>query len=231
MLARSKAGKHTPYHWLSRAVADSATLILDVGCGTGTMSGKLQRSDRVVFGLDSSKGDLEIASSRSTGPWVQGDPLNLPFADRSFDAITLSMGLGAIRRIDDLLKEVGRVLRPGGVVAGLLPTVMPAQPAQMLMAAQLSVRLRTAIRFPGQSWVGFAAACTAAGLTKVEDARQRYLYSVKSADDAHLLIAGLDLSGVSEPRVEEAVNFLVGRVKATGEVTIAVPLRRIIAIK
>jgi demethylmenaquinone methyltransferase/2-methoxy-6-polyprenyl-1,4-benzoquinol methylase len=71
-----------------------------------------------VIGLDFSEKMLDRA--RMKGPeveWVQGDVLALPFEDASFDSATVGFG---IRNVDDLeagLRELRRVLRPGGRLA------------------------------------------------------------------------------------------------------------------
>jgi demethylmenaquinone methyltransferase/2-methoxy-6-polyprenyl-1,4-benzoquinol methylase len=68
-----------------------------------------------VTGLDFSERMLERARRKSASVrWVRGDALALPFADGSFDAATVGFG---IRNLDDLeagLRELVRVLRPGG---------------------------------------------------------------------------------------------------------------------
>jgi demethylmenaquinone methyltransferase/2-methoxy-6-polyprenyl-1,4-benzoquinol methylase len=67
---------------------------------------------------------LERARRKSSAvDWVQGDLLSLPFSDASFDAATVGFG---VRNLDDLqggLRELRRVLRPGGRLAVLEITV------------------------------------------------------------------------------------------------------------
>jgi demethylmenaquinone methyltransferase/2-methoxy-6-polyprenyl-1,4-benzoquinol methylase len=46
--------------------------------------------------------------------WLAGDAMALPFADRSFDAVTIAFGIRNVTRIDQALREARRVLRPGG---------------------------------------------------------------------------------------------------------------------
>jgi demethylmenaquinone methyltransferase/2-methoxy-6-polyprenyl-1,4-benzoquinol methylase len=46
--------------------------------------------------------------------WVCGDGMQLPFADRSFDAYTIAFGIRNVTRIEDVLAEAYRVLKPGG---------------------------------------------------------------------------------------------------------------------
>jgi demethylmenaquinone methyltransferase/2-methoxy-6-polyprenyl-1,4-benzoquinol methylase len=93
--------------------------VLDACCGTGDLAiAARSHGAAEVVGLDFSAKMLERA--RVKGPdieWVQGDVLELPFEDGSFDSATVGFG---IRNVDDLeagLRELRRVLRPGGRLA------------------------------------------------------------------------------------------------------------------
>jgi demethylmenaquinone methyltransferase/2-methoxy-6-polyprenyl-1,4-benzoquinol methylase len=93
--------------------------VLDACCGTGdlALAARAQGAAEVV-GLDFSAKMLERARAKGPGiEWVQGDVLALPFEDASFDSATVGFG---IRNVDDLeagLRELRRVLRPGGRLA------------------------------------------------------------------------------------------------------------------
>ncbi len=94
--------------------------VLDVCCGTGDLALEAERRGGRVVGLDFSERMLERARRKSgTIEWVQGDALHLPFEDGAFDAATVGFG---VRNLDDLeggLRELVRVLRPGGKAAVL----------------------------------------------------------------------------------------------------------------
>ena len=94
--------------------------VLDACCGTGDLAIEAERRGGRVVGLDFSGRMLERAREKSgTIEWVQGDALALPFADGEFDAATVGFG---VRNLDDLdrgLRELARVLRPGGRLAVL----------------------------------------------------------------------------------------------------------------
>jgi demethylmenaquinone methyltransferase/2-methoxy-6-polyprenyl-1,4-benzoquinol methylase len=103
--------------------------VLDACCGTGDLAIAAQRRGAAeVIGLDFSEEMLERARQKAPElEWVQGDALALPFADESFDAATVGFG---IRNVDDLeagLRELRRVLRPGGRVA-ILEITTPVGP-------------------------------------------------------------------------------------------------------
>src|SRR4051794_28784473 len=88
--------------------------VLDACCGTGDLAVAAKAAGGRVTGLDFSARMLERARGKSSEiEWVQGDALELPFGDATFDAATV--GFGA-RNLDDLgrgLAELRRVLRPG----------------------------------------------------------------------------------------------------------------------
>ncbi|HWQ22560.1 MAG TPA: bifunctional demethylmenaquinone methyltransferase/2-methoxy-6-polyprenyl-1,4-benzoquinol methylase UbiE [Gaiellaceae bacterium] len=92
--------------------------VLDVCCGTGDLALEAERHGGRVVGLDFSERMLERARRKSgTIEWVRADALALPFPAASFDAVLVGFG---VRNLDDLeagLRELRRVLRPGGRLA------------------------------------------------------------------------------------------------------------------
>ena len=89
--------------------------VLDLAAGTGTSSVPFARAGAVVVPTDFSLGMLQVGKRREPYlPFVAGDGMNLPFRDACFDAATISFGL---RNINDRmagLREILRVVRPGG---------------------------------------------------------------------------------------------------------------------
>ena len=90
--------------------------VLDLAAGTGTSSAALARSGADVVACDFSLGMLQVGrrASREGVELVAGDALRLPFADASFDAVTMSFGLRNTADADLALRELLRVTRPGG---------------------------------------------------------------------------------------------------------------------
>jgi demethylmenaquinone methyltransferase / 2-methoxy-6-polyprenyl-1,4-benzoquinol methylase len=90
-------------------------LVLDLAAGTGTSSEPLAERGSVVVPCDFSIGMLRVGKqARPRLPFTAGDGTRLPFADNTFDAVTISFGLRNI--VDPLagLRELLRVTKPGG---------------------------------------------------------------------------------------------------------------------
>jgi demethylmenaquinone methyltransferase/2-methoxy-6-polyprenyl-1,4-benzoquinol methylase len=94
--------------------------VLDACCGTGDLAVEAERRGGRVVGLDFSPRMLERARPKSGAiEWVQGDALALPFADGDFDAATVGFGVRNLSDLEAGLRELARVLRPGGKLAVL----------------------------------------------------------------------------------------------------------------
>ena len=103
-------------HVLSRDVT-----VLDLCCGTGDMTFALRRqagkSGAKILGADFSHPMLQRAGIKSIGTtlrWVEADALQLPFPDQQFDLITAAFGFRNLADYDAGLREIVRLLRPGG---------------------------------------------------------------------------------------------------------------------
>ena len=108
--------------------------VLDLATGTGAIALSIldacgERVESIV-GLDLSEDMMDIFRQQLKGhpqgakvSLVQGDATALPFEDGSFDAITMSCGLRNVGDQDACVREIQRVLKPGGRVIFLEPTV------------------------------------------------------------------------------------------------------------
>lgn len=89
--------------------------VLDLAAGTGTSTLPLGQHGAYAVPADFSLGMLEVGKqARPVLPFVAADALRLPFADASFDAVTISFGLRNVHDIDQALTELLRVTRPSG---------------------------------------------------------------------------------------------------------------------
>ncbi|UOF88791.1 demethylmenaquinone methyltransferase [Fodinisporobacter ferrooxydans] len=114
---------------VQRARIQAGMQVLDVCCGTAALSIEIARSvgmEGLVTGLDFSEKMLEIGAQNvkqahmdARIQLLQGNAMNLPFADASFDAVTVGWGLRNVPDIELALWEMYRVVKPGGWVVSL----------------------------------------------------------------------------------------------------------------
>lgn len=107
--------------WRRQAVAALAPRpgqrFLDLAAGTGTSSEPIRHAGAHVYPTDLSLGMLVVGKRRTPGlPFVAGDALALPYADDSFDGVTISFGLRNVEDTAAALAEMRRVTRPGGTL-------------------------------------------------------------------------------------------------------------------
>lgn len=108
--------------------------VLDVATGTGDLALALRDAGTGdVVGLDFSASMLDEAIRKEAATagdrritWVEGDAMSLPFPDRSFDAVTVAFGLRNMPSYPAALREMSRVMRPGGTLACLETTPLHA---------------------------------------------------------------------------------------------------------
>lgn len=123
-LGQHRIWKQMAVNWSEPKPGDIA---LDVCCGSGDLAQLLARKvgkKGKVFGLDFSQAQLAIAAQRAQTDypdlpleWVRGDALNLPFAQNTFDCVTMGYGLRNVTDIPHCFAELHRVLKPGAKFA------------------------------------------------------------------------------------------------------------------
>jgi demethylmenaquinone methyltransferase/2-methoxy-6-polyprenyl-1,4-benzoquinol methylase len=93
--------------------------VLDVACGTGDLSIAIfEHTGAEVIGVDFCRPMLELACEKTQRiDFVEGDALRLPFADETFDAVTIGFGLRNLSSAESGLRELRRVLKPRGWAA------------------------------------------------------------------------------------------------------------------
>ena len=95
--------------------ARSAETVLDIAAGTGTSSEPFADAGVRVVPADFSLGMLRVGRRRRSDlGFTAADAMRLPFADESFDAVTMSFGLRNVADTAVALREFLRVTRPGG---------------------------------------------------------------------------------------------------------------------
>jgi demethylmenaquinone methyltransferase/2-methoxy-6-polyprenyl-1,4-benzoquinol methylase len=140
------------------AVAPTAgDRVLDVATGTGMVAAALRaRAGCRVVGLDQSEQMLSGARGRFAGDdaveLVLGEAERLPFADGEFDALTFTY---LLRYVDDpvaTLRELARVVKPGGRIASLEFGVPPAAPPRALWQLYTRAALPLIGRLVSRDW-------------------------------------------------------------------------------
>jgi len=114
-------------------------LVLDLCCGTGDLAFALMRSGKArIIGADFAHTMLVRAraknapqslsrgqSATSPMPFFESDALRLPFASASFDLVTTAFGFRNLANYEAGLREIQRILKPGGTIAILEFTEPP----------------------------------------------------------------------------------------------------------
>jgi demethylmenaquinone methyltransferase/2-methoxy-6-polyprenyl-1,4-benzoquinol methylase len=101
-----------------RAVVRPGDRVLDAACGTGDLAILAAKQGANVTGLDFS--EQMLVRARRKAPeldWLQGDLLELPFPDDTFDAATVGFGIRNVADLQGGIDELRRVLKPGGRLA------------------------------------------------------------------------------------------------------------------
>lgn len=111
---------------MARMGVQEGAHVLDVCCGTADWTIALADATGTtghVTGLDFSEGMLEVGRSKTMKypniKLIQGNAMALPFPDNSFDYVTIGFGLRNVPDYLTVLKEMNRVLKPGGMITCL----------------------------------------------------------------------------------------------------------------
>lgn len=102
--------------------------ILDLAAGTGASSAAFAAAGARTVACDFSLGMLRVGREKHDElTFVAGDALRLPFADDSFDGVTISFGLRNVSDVATALRELARVTVPGGRLVVLETSTPPAR--------------------------------------------------------------------------------------------------------
>jgi ubiquinone/menaquinone biosynthesis C-methylase UbiE len=110
------------------------SLVLDIGCGDGLSSFDIARFDVEVVGIDISGESIRVASERAERESLENvtfmiaDADALPFADRAVDSVLCYGSLHHVPAPERTLREVARVLKPGGSYLGVENNTTPLRP-------------------------------------------------------------------------------------------------------
>ena len=166
--------------FLSLADVASGGHVLDLACGTGVLTKALADAGAHVIGIDASEGYLEGARrdrSHTNIAYELGDIRHMRFDSGAFDATVSTLALDVIPEIEQVVAEMKRVTRPGGVVASGVHQFFGGMPAFDLVVHSGAVldadfsRLRSTRAGRRVFWPnGQAELWRKMGLTKVTEA-------------------------------------------------------------
>lgn len=224
--------------WAPR-VADAARIgqgqrVLDVACGTGVLAREAARRvgrDDLITGLDRNEGMLAVARRASPRiDWQQGSAEALPFPGAAFDVVVNQFGLMFFNRRVEALREMWRVLRPGGRLAVAVWDRIDRLPGYTAMVALLQrlfgVRIADELRAPftlGDT-EALTSLATAAGIANVEIATATGMARFPSVESwVHTDVKGWTLADLIDDRqyevlLREARKDLDAFVQADGTV-------------
>lgn len=131
--------------------------ILDVATGTGDVAIRMHQlwPEAEITGIDLSEGMLEVgrrklkalaAEAADKISFIQGDCLDLPMADNQFDLVTVAYGVRNFERLEEGLKEMVRVVRPGGTIC----IIELSRPRNPLLLAGYTLYTRLLVPLAGR---------------------------------------------------------------------------------
>ena len=95
--------------------ASGAQRALDIGCGEGQVSRRLEQQGTEVVGLDPAASQVRVARRRGGSTrYLQAGAQHLPFGESSFDTVVLCLAIEHVEPFEAAIREVARVLIPGG---------------------------------------------------------------------------------------------------------------------
>ncbi len=222
----------SPYEWLMEAVPSDGHTVVDLACGNGPLARMLD-STRVV-GVDRSAGELALARAQGApAHLLQAEASALPLAAEVADAIVISMALMLLRPLEEVLRELRRVLRPGGTLVATMP-VRAATPGPLTSPA--FAEILSALGQAGADYpeplhgADVADRFATAGLTLVRDDSGVFSRTVRGPGDAELVVHSFYSPGAGPDRVAAAVEELQRRVKLA-PVAISYRIRRLVAVR
>jgi SAM-dependent methyltransferase len=126
-------GDAVPRARVAQALADdyipriASGRVIDLGCGAGDSVDQFRSVNQAVdwVGVDIERSPEVEARRRTDAQFVTFDGMHLPFEDSVIDAVYCKQVLEHVRAPEPLLAEVGRVLRPGGLLAGSTSQLEP----------------------------------------------------------------------------------------------------------
>jgi|GEM_PF-489688 len=220
----------TPYEWLATEVVSpdvtdrSPSTVLDLGCGSGPMKTVLPDSYSYV-GIDLSFDELQEAQRRGRRALINADALELPLASNSISCAVSSMAVMLLSPIEMALDETFRVLKDGGTFAFIRPSATPFLLRDLMVGASLALSLGGLPAMPQRfSRRRIQYLLEKSGFNAVRHETRRFSLSLRTLEDAQLVVDSLYLPKVPEERRSRAAARLASMASLVPEVPISVAL-------
>jgi ubiquinone/menaquinone biosynthesis C-methylase UbiE len=220
----------TPYEWLaSRVMSLGATgempgPILDIGCGSGPMKSALP-PEVDYLGIDLSFAELHKARQLDRKHLIGADAVHLPLPSNSMGAIISSMAMMLVTPIERAFDETYRVLKEGGTFTFIRPSSYPILPRDLVAGGLIVFSLGALPAMPQRfSRRRIQGLLERSGFNSVSHENRRFSLTLRTLEDANLLVDSLYLPGVSETRRRKAAEQLASRASVLREVPISVAM-------
>jgi SAM-dependent methyltransferase len=125
--------------------------VLDLACGTGVIAGRVKTVTGklcTVVGLDINEAMINAARKIPDVEWHQGSALEMPFPDGNFDVVLCQQGLQFFPDRSAAMREIARVLAPGGRVAASVWGPLNHQPVHIALLGSIEKFLGAELRAP-----------------------------------------------------------------------------------
>jgi demethylmenaquinone methyltransferase/2-methoxy-6-polyprenyl-1,4-benzoquinol methylase len=174
--------------------------VLDLAGGTGTSAEPLAAAGAKVTVCDISTGMLQVGRSRFPNiDFVQGDALELPFESASFQVATVSFGLRNTRDPAVALRELARVVEPGG----------------RLVILEFSHPRHVALRAAYQPYLRYVLPTVAGVITGDRDSYEYFAESIKQWPNQHELVELMTNTGWDGAKYRDLTGGIVALHEAT----------------
>ncbi len=166
--------------------------ILDVGCDNGRRFARFMQTKSTVLGIDSSLASVRAAQRKFPESWVLQCALQdpLPFANQHFDAVLCALAGEHLDRIPAVLRELHRILRPGGrIVLALHYPDLRASHVKAVSGSLYEVEFEFHTGSFRHSVHDYTSALTAVGFIDLRQhqvahpGKQQSLFPIESEDD------------------------------------------------
>jgi ubiquinone/menaquinone biosynthesis C-methylase UbiE len=220
----------TPYEWLASrimplgATGEMPRPILDIGCGSGPMKSALP-PEVDYLGIDLSFAELSKAQQMDRKHLMNADAIQLPLPSNSMGAVISSMAMMLVTPIEEAFDETYRVLKEGGTFAFIRPSAFPLFPRDLVAGGLIALSLGALPAMPQRfSRRRIQGLLERSGFNSVSHENRRFSLTLRTLEDAKLLVDSLYLPSVSETRRRKAAEQLASWASIVREVPISVAM-------